>query len=145
MKAREELIKEKVENLKSSKNLTEKDLQIDIMSSHEKIRRRGRHYFEYKKPFDYGNTEQYKSNKEQHPSFSPGPTHYWKDRLKEFDTNTRPKDVVEDTSKIQEGESVPKENHVEPQNVDTEEQKQEDGTIPENDNLQNKSESNTHE
>ena len=48
MKAREELIKEKVENLKSSKNLTEKDLQIDIMSSHEKIRRRGRHYFEYK-------------------------------------------------------------------------------------------------
>ena len=41
---------------------------------------------------------------------------------------------MEDTSKIQEGESVPKENHVEPQNVDTEEQKQEDGTIPENDN-----------
>jgi hypothetical protein len=96
MKAREELIKEKVENLKNSKNLTDKDLQIDVMGSHEKIRRRGRHFFEYKKPYDYGNTEQYKLNKEQHPSFSPGPTHYWKDRLKEFDINARPKDVVED-------------------------------------------------
>ena len=95
MKAKEDMIKDKVENLKSSKNLTDKDLQIDVMGSHEKIRRRGRHFFEYKKPYDYANTEQYKSNKEQHPSFSPGPTHYWK--MKDIDTNARPKEVEEAT------------------------------------------------
>ena len=95
MKTRDDLIRDKVENLKNSKNLTDKDLQIDIMGSHEKLRRRGRHYFEYKKPFDYANTEQYKSNKEQHPSFSPGPNHYWK--MKEIDTNSRPKEVEEAT------------------------------------------------
>jgi hypothetical protein len=78
MKARDDMINEKIENLKNSKNYNEKNLQIDIIGSHEKIRKRGRHYFEYKKPYDYANTEQYKSNKEQHPSFSPGPTHYWK-------------------------------------------------------------------
>ena len=95
MKAREDLIKDKIENLKTSKNITDKDLQIDIMGSHEKIRRRGRHFFEYKKPYDYANTEQYKSNKEQHPSFSPGPAHYWK--MKDIDTNSVPKESVEQT------------------------------------------------
>ena len=95
MKAREDLIRDKIENLKNSKNLTDKDLQLDILGSHEKIRRRGRHFFEYKKPYDYANTEQYKSNKEQHPSFSPGPAHYWK--MKEIDSNTRPKEVEEAT------------------------------------------------
>ena len=95
MKAREDMVRDKIENLKSSKNITDKDLQIDIMGSHEKIRRRGRHFFEYKKPYDYANTEQYKSNKEQHPSFSPGPTHYWK--MKDIDTNARPKEVEEAT------------------------------------------------
>ncbi len=95
MKAKEDLIRDKIENLKNSKNLTDKDLQIDIMGSHEKIRRRGRHFFEYKKPYDYANTEQYKSNKEQHPSFSPGPNHYWK--MKEIDSNIRPKEVEEAT------------------------------------------------
>ena len=63
----------------------------------EKIRKRGRHYFEYKKPYDYANTEQYKSNKEQHPSFSPGPTHYWKLKKSEVDINIRPKEVAEAT------------------------------------------------
>ena len=65
MKAREDLIRDKIENLKNSKNLTDKDLQLDIIDSHEKIRRRGRHFFEYKKPYDYANTEninQIKSN-----------------------------------------------------------------------------------
>ena len=95
MKAREDLIRDKIENLKNSKNLTDKDLQLDILGSHEKIRRRGRHFFEYKKPYDYANTEQYKSNKEQHPSFSPGPAHYWK--MKEIDSNIRPKEVEEAT------------------------------------------------
>ena len=95
MKAREDLIKDKIENLKTSKNITDKDLQIDIIGSHEKIRRRGRHFFEYKKPYDFANTEQYKSNKEQHPSFSPGPTHYWK--MKDIDTNSVPKESVEQT------------------------------------------------
>ena len=95
MKAREDLIRDKIENLKNSKNLTDKDLQLDILGSHEKIRRRGRHFFEYKKPYDYANTEQYKSNKEQHPSFSPGPSHYWK--MKEIDSNIRPKEVEEAT------------------------------------------------
>ena len=95
MRAKEDLIKDKIENLKNSKNITDKDLQIDVIGSHEKIRRRGRHFFEYKKPYDYANTEQYKSNKEQHPSFSPGPTHYWK--MKDIDTNARPKEVEEAT------------------------------------------------
>lgn len=95
MKARDDMINEKIENLKGSKNITDKDLQIDVIGSHEKIRRRGRHFFEYKKPYDYANTEQYKLNKEQHPSFSPGPTHYWK--MKDIDKNERPKDVQEDT------------------------------------------------
>ena len=40
MKAREDMVRDKIENLKSSKNITDKDLQIDIMGSHEKIRRR---------------------------------------------------------------------------------------------------------
>ena len=97
MKAREDLIREKIENLKTSKNITDKDLQLDIMGSHEKIRRRGRHFFEYKKPYDYANTEQYKSNREQHPSYSPGPTHYWKLKKNEVDTNIRPKEVEEAT------------------------------------------------
>ena len=97
MKARDDLIKEKIENLKNSKNLTDKNLEIDVIGSHEKIRRRGRHYFEYKKPYEYFNTEQYKSNKEQHPSFSPGPTHYFKLKKNEVDTNTRPKEVEEAT------------------------------------------------
>jgi len=95
MKARDDMINEKIENLKGSKNITDKDLQIDVIGSHEKIRRRGRHFFEYKKPYDYANTEQYKLNKEQFPSFSPGPTHYWK--MKDIDKNERPKDVQEDT------------------------------------------------
>ena len=97
MKARDDLIKEKIENLKNSKNLTDKNLEIDVIGSHEKIRRRGRHYFEYKKPYEYFNTEQYKSNKEQHPSYSPGPTHYFKLKKNEVDTNTRPKEVEEAT------------------------------------------------
>ena len=95
MNSRDAMINEKIENLKSSKNITDKDLQIDVIGSHEKIRRRGRHFFEYKKPYDYANTEQYKLNKEQHPSFSPGPTHYWK--MKDIDKNERPKDVQEET------------------------------------------------
>lgn len=95
MKSRDDMINEKIENLKNSKNITDKDLQIDVIGSHEKIRRRGRHFFEYKKPYDYANTEQYKLNKEQHPSFSPGPTHYWK--MKDIDKNERPKDVQEET------------------------------------------------
>ena len=97
MKARDDMINEKIENLKNSKNYNEKNLQIDIIGSHEKIRKRGRHYFEYKKPYDYANTEQYKSNKEQHPSFSPGPTHYWKLKKSEVDINIRPKEVAEAT------------------------------------------------
>lgn len=95
MKSRDDMINEKIENFKGSKNITDKDLQIDVIGSHEKIRRRGRHFFEYKKPYDYANTEQYKLNKEQHPSFSPGPTHYWK--MKDIDKNERPKDVQEET------------------------------------------------
>ena len=95
MKSRDDLIRDKIENLKNSKNLTDKDLQIDVMGSHEKIRRRGRHFFEYKKPYDYANTEQYKLNKEQHPIYSPGPAHYWK--MKDIDTNTVPKEAVEET------------------------------------------------
>jgi hypothetical protein len=95
MKSRDDMINEKIENFKGSKNITDKDLQIDVIGSHEKIRRRGRHFFEYKKPYDYANTEQYKLNKEQFPSFSPGPTHYWK--MKDIDKNERPKEVQEDT------------------------------------------------
>ncbi len=95
MKSRDDMINEKIENLKNSKNIADKDLQIDVIGSHEKIRRRGRHFFEYKKPYDYANTEQYKLNKEQFPSFSPGPTHYWK--MKDIDKNERPKDVQEET------------------------------------------------
>ena len=97
MKARDDMIKEKIDNLMNSKNLTEKNLEIDVIGQQEKIRRRGRHYFEYKKPYEYFNTEQYKSNKEQHPSFSPGPAHYWKLKKNEVDINIRPKEVEEAT------------------------------------------------
>ena len=96
MKAREDLIKEKVENLKSSKNIQDKDLLIDVIGSFEKVKKRGRIIFQYKKPFDYANTDQYKSNREQHPSFSPGPTHYWKNKNKEIDVNEKPKIMVEE-------------------------------------------------
>ena len=95
MVQKENLISEKLENFKSSKNITDKDLQIDVMASHDKIRKRGRYYFQYRKPYDYANTEQYKLNKEQHPSFSPDPTHYWK--MKDIDKNERPKDLVNET------------------------------------------------
>ena len=97
MVSRDEAYKDKIENFKSSKNLADKDLLVDVIGSHEKIRRRGRHFFEYKKPYDYANTEQYKLNKEQFPSYSPGPSHYWKVKKNEIDKNERPKETQEET------------------------------------------------
>ena len=83
MIARDEAIKEKVENLKNNKNISDKELMGDVMGSFLKVKNRGRNIFTYYKPYDYENTDQYKSNKEQHPSYSPGPEHYWK--MKDID------------------------------------------------------------
>ena len=94
MVARDEAIKEKVENLKNNKNITDKDIMGDVMNSFLKVKNRGRNIFTYKKPFDYANTEQYKLNREQHPSYSPGPEHYWK--MKDIDKKERPKEVQEE-------------------------------------------------
>ena len=69
---------------------------IDVDRSLKLINRRGRYQISINKPYDYANTEQYKSNKEQHPEFSPGPQQYWKS--KGGDTNERPKDLQEEIS-----------------------------------------------
>jgi hypothetical protein len=94
MVARDEAVKEKIENLKSNKNITDKDIMGDVVNSYLKVKNKGRYYFMYKKPFDYANTEQYKLNREQHPSYSPGPEHYWK--MKDIDKDERPKEVQEE-------------------------------------------------
>jgi hypothetical protein len=67
----------------------------DVILSYAKVKNRGKNYFTYKKPYDYANTEQYKINLEKHPSYSPGPQHYWK--MKDIDKNERPKEVQEET------------------------------------------------
>ena len=95
MKARDDLIKEKIDNLKGNKNISDKDIMGDVIGSYAKVKNRGRNYFTYKKPFDYANTEQYKLNQEKFPIYSPGPEHYWK--MKDIDKNERPKDVQEET------------------------------------------------
>lgn len=74
------IYKDKIENLKNQKNLSEKDLMIDVMRSYDLIKKRGIFLFTIRKPFDYSKTEQYKLNKENHPEFSLGPTHYWKSK-----------------------------------------------------------------
>jgi len=94
MKAKQELYNQKIDNLKSAKNLTDKDLNIDVMRSYDAIRNRGRYPITIHKPYDYSNTEQYKLNKEQHPDFTPGPSHYW--RMKDMDTNSVPKELQEE-------------------------------------------------
>ena len=94
MVARDQLLNDKIDALKSAKNYDDKNLRIDVIGSYEKLDRRGRYYISYHKPYDYANTDQYKANKEQHPSFSPGPQHYWK--MKEGDVNVRPKETEED-------------------------------------------------
>jgi len=94
MENREQNIKDKIENLKSQKNITDKMLEINVMESYDKVKNRGKCYHLLRKPFDYANTEQYKSCNEQHPKFTPGPSHYWK--MKELDTNSLPKVLTED-------------------------------------------------
>lgn len=94
MKARDDAYKENIENFKSRKNLTDKDLLVDVVGSYEKVKSRGRNYMKYMKPYDYANSEQYKLNREQHPSYSPGPQHYWK--MKDIDKNERPKEISEE-------------------------------------------------
>ena len=94
MKAKQELYDQKIDHLKSAKNLTDKDLNIDVMRSYDAIRNRGRYPLIIHKPYDYANTDQYKLNKEQHPDFTPGPSHYW--RMKDMDTNSVPKELQEE-------------------------------------------------
>ena len=96
MVARDEIIKQKIENLKSNKNISDKDIMGDYVASYSKVKNRGRNYFTYYKPYDYANTDQYKQNKENFPIYSPGPEHYWKMKKKEFDKNERPKGTEEE-------------------------------------------------
>jgi len=63
-----------------NEQMDEKDLMIDVMRSYDLIKKRGIFLFTIRKPFDYSKTEQYKLNKENHPEFSLGPTHYWKSK-----------------------------------------------------------------
>ena len=76
MKARDDAIKDKIDQLKSNKNITDKDINGDVIESYAKVKNHGRNYMSYKKPYDYGNTEQYKLNLEKFPRYSPGPQHY---------------------------------------------------------------------
>ena len=94
IEARNALLTEKIDNLKSAKGLTDKDLQIDIDRSHKLIEKRGKYPLTFHKDFDYRNTEQYKLREEQHPDYSPGPQHYWKN--KGMDVNERPKELTEE-------------------------------------------------
>ena len=94
MKTRDDLIKEKIDNLKNNKNISDKDIMGDVIGSYAKVKNKGRCYFMYKKNFDYANTEQFKLNREKFPSYSPGPEHYWK--MKDIDKNERPKEVQEE-------------------------------------------------
>lgn len=94
MQSRDQLIKDKVDNLKGKRNLDDKNLIIDVQASFDKVTRRGRNYMIMRKPFDYASTDQYKLNKQEHPDFSPGPQHYWK--MKSDDKNERPANVVEE-------------------------------------------------
>ena len=95
--SRDSAFKEKIDNYKSAKNLTDNDLNIDVSKSYEKVRMRGRYLYTIHKPFDYAGTDQYKSNKEQHPEYSPSPDYYWK--MSGMDINERPK-VVEEEKEI---------------------------------------------
>ena len=94
MQSRDAMYKEKIDNMKSAKNLQDKDLLIDIDRSMKAINRRGRYPLTFHKPFDYASTEQYKANREQHPDYSPGPQEYFKS--KELDTNAIPKEAQEE-------------------------------------------------
>ena len=94
MQSRDAMYKEKIDNMKSAKNLQDKDLLIDIDRSIKAINRRGRYPLTFHKPFDYASTEQYKANREQHPDYSPGPQEYFKS--KELDTNAIPKEAQEE-------------------------------------------------
>ena len=53
MIARDEMIKEKAENLKNNKNITDKDIMGDVINSYAKVKNRGRNIFTYRKPYDY--------------------------------------------------------------------------------------------
>jgi hypothetical protein len=94
MKSKEDLHKEKIDNYKSSKGVSDKDLLIDVPRAYELVKKRGRYPITFHKPFDYAGTDQYKTSKEQRPEYSPAPTHYWK--MKDIDSNTVPKELVEE-------------------------------------------------
>ena len=76
------------------KNINDNDLLVDVVKSYNTVKNRGRYPVTFHKPFDYANTEQYKSNKEQFPDYTPGPEYYWKNIG--LDTNERPKQVEEE-------------------------------------------------
>ena len=98
MKTRDDLIKEKIDNLKNNKNISDKDIMGDVIGSYAKVKNKGRCYFMYKKPYDYVNSEQYKSNREKFPSYSPGPEHYWK--MKDLKKSKKKKKYMENQEKF---------------------------------------------
>lgn len=90
MKQRDALFQEKKTNYMSTKNIKEVDLNIDIDRAEKLILKRTKLPWSYPKPFEYMNTEQYKSAKEKHIDYSPGPTAYWKMKKGTVDCNKRP-------------------------------------------------------
>ena len=94
MQTRDSNFKEKIDNFKSGKNISDNDLLVDVVKSYNTVKNRGRYPVTFHKPFDYANTEQYKSNKEQFPDYTPGPEYYWKNVG--LDTNERPNQVEEE-------------------------------------------------
>ena len=94
MQTRDSTFKEKIDNFKSGKNISDNDLLVDVVKSFNTVKNRGRYITTFHKPFDYANTEQYKSNKEQFQDYTPGPEYYWKNVG--LDTNERPKQVEEE-------------------------------------------------
>lgn len=63
------------------------DLEIDINRAEKKIIERSRCPFKFHLPTNYQEEDHYKKAREEHPSFSPDPCHYWKMKNKSVDTN----------------------------------------------------------
>ncbi|MCQ2817337.1 MAG: hypothetical protein MJ252_08745 [archaeon] len=74
----------------SAKGLKAEDLEIDVIKAGKMVGKKGRFPLTFVKPTDYKSEDHYKSAREQHPSYSPDPCHYWKMKLKTVDTNAPP-------------------------------------------------------
>ena len=78
IKARDDLLNEKVENYLNEKGLTKKDLLIDVRKAFHQVTHHGENLHRIVPRFKYENEEQYQTYKENNPFTSIGPQQYWK-------------------------------------------------------------------